>query len=170
MGPGAVHATCDSGLDRPLTAGRLLERLGVPFEVVRPAASEEHLACRGKCRATGPCACPGRERRKPWRRSGPRCHCHWQRPGGLTGQPGPGQAGRCGDCRGQLAALSGQTARFHTGCAVVANGERLVHLDTTLCAVPGPDTGRDQPLPSSARSLLIAPGDSRRKRWALTPV
>ena len=34
-------------------------------------------------------------------------------------------------CRSQLAALSGQTARFHTGCAVIANGERLIHLDTT---------------------------------------
>jgi len=35
------------------------------------------------------------------------------------------------NCRTQLSLLSAQTARFHTGCAVIANGERLIHLDTT---------------------------------------
>jgi len=34
--------------------------------------------------------------------------------------------------REQLQTLSGQVARFHTGCAVISpHGERLIHLDTT---------------------------------------
>jgi 7-methyl-GTP pyrophosphatase len=42
----------------------------------------------------------------------------------------PGDAVRC---RAQLAAASGSSARFHTGCAVIGvqAGIRLVHIDTT---------------------------------------
>ena len=42
----------------------------------------------------------------------------------------PGDATRC---RAQLTAASGSSARFHTGCAVIAAqaGIRLVHVDTT---------------------------------------
>ncbi|HVC30438.1 MAG TPA: nucleoside triphosphate pyrophosphatase [Steroidobacteraceae bacterium] len=42
----------------------------------------------------------------------------------------PGDAARC---RAQLAAASGSSARFHTGCAVIGSraGIRLVHIDTT---------------------------------------
>jgi 7-methyl-GTP pyrophosphatase len=42
----------------------------------------------------------------------------------------PGDAARC---RAQLAAASGSSARFHTGCAVIGvrAGIRLVHIDTT---------------------------------------
>jgi 7-methyl-GTP pyrophosphatase len=42
----------------------------------------------------------------------------------------PGDAARC---RAQLAAASGSSARFHTGCAVIGAqaGVRLVHIDTT---------------------------------------
>lgn len=42
----------------------------------------------------------------------------------------PGDAARC---RAQLAALSGRTARFYTGCAVLAAGSslHLAHVDTT---------------------------------------
>ena len=42
----------------------------------------------------------------------------------------PGNAARC---RAQLAAASGSSTRFHTGCAVIAPqaGIRLVHIDTT---------------------------------------
>ena len=42
----------------------------------------------------------------------------------------PGDAARC---QAQLAAASGSSARFHTGCAVIGPraGIRLVHLDTT---------------------------------------
>jgi septum formation protein len=41
--------------------------------------------------------------------------------------------GNAENCRAQLSALSGNTARFLTGCAVVgaAAGVRLSHLDTT---------------------------------------
>lgn len=36
-------------------------------------------------------------------------------------------------CRAQLGRLSGNTALFHTGCAVLGpEGQRLVHLDTTV--------------------------------------
>jgi septum formation protein len=42
----------------------------------------------------------------------------------------PGDAARC---RAQLAAASGSSARFHTGCALIGAqaGVRMVHLDTT---------------------------------------
>ncbi|MGH8289281.1 MAG: Maf family protein [Steroidobacteraceae bacterium] len=42
----------------------------------------------------------------------------------------PGNAARC---RSQLTAASGSSARFHTGCAVIAPraGIRLLHIDTT---------------------------------------
>jgi septum formation protein len=106
----------------------LLERLGVPFEVVRPAASEEHLA---------------REmpRDRALRLSGAKAKAvAAQRPDAVVigsdqvaslGSRVLDKPGDAETCRGQLAALSGQTARFHTGCAVIANGERLIHLDTT---------------------------------------
>ena len=62
---------------------------------------------------------------------------------------GSDQVGACGNvilrkpgdpsmCREQLRTLSSQTARFHTGCAVLSShGERLIHLDTTLVAFRG---------------------------------
>jgi septum formation protein len=106
----------------------LLERLGIPFEVVRPAATEEHLA-----RET--------PRDRALRLSGAKAKAvAAQHPDAVVigsdqvaslgsrvlDKPGDAQT-----CRVQLSLLSGQTARFHTGCAVIANGERLVHLDTT---------------------------------------
>ena len=69
------------------------------------------------------------------------------------------------NCRGQLTMLSGQTARFHTGCAVVANGERLVHLDTTSVTFRTL-TPRRLSGTSSVRSRSIAPEGSRRRRSA----
>jgi septum formation protein len=106
----------------------LLERLGVPFEVVRPAASEDHLA---------------REmpRDRALRLSGAKAKAiAAQRPDAVV--IGSDQVAALGSrvldkpgdaitCKAQLAMLSGNTARFHTGCAVMANGERLIHLDTT---------------------------------------
>jgi septum formation protein len=95
----------------------LLERLGVPFEVVRPAASEDHLASGVKARAVAA-----------------------QYPDAVVigsdqvaslGSRVLDKPGDVANCRAQLSLLSAQTARFHTGCAVVSNGERLVHLDTT---------------------------------------
>jgi len=106
----------------------LLERLGVPFEVVRPAASEEHLA---------------REmpRDRALRLSGAKAKAvAAQHPDAVVigsdqvaslGSRVLDKPGDAETCRNQLTALSGQIARFHTGCAVIANGERLIHLDTT---------------------------------------
>src|ERR1700760_4794989 len=106
----------------------LLERVGVPFEVVRPATSEEHLA---------------REmpRDRALRLSGAKAKAvAAQRPDAViigsdqVASLGSRVLDKPGDgvpCRQQPALLSGQTARFHAGCAVIANGERLVHLDTS---------------------------------------
>jgi septum formation protein len=108
----------------------LLERLGMPFEVVRPSASEDHLA---------------REmpRDRALRLSGAKAKAvavAVQHPEAIVigsdqvaslGSRVLDKPGDAENCRAQLTLLSGQTARFHTGCAVVANGERLIHLDTT---------------------------------------
>jgi septum formation protein len=106
----------------------LLERLGVPFEVVRPAASEDYLA-----RET--------PRDRALRLSGAKARAvAAHHPEAVVigsdqvaslGSRVLDKPGDAANCRTQLALLSGQTARFHTGCAVVANGERLIHLDTT---------------------------------------
>jgi septum formation protein len=106
----------------------LLERLGVPFEVVRPAASEDYLA---------------REmpRDRALRLSGAKAKAvASQRPDAVVigsdqvaalGSRVLDKPGDAKNCKAQLALLSGNTARFHTGCAVMFNGERLIHLDTT---------------------------------------
>jgi len=106
----------------------LLERLGIPFEVVRPSASEDHLA---------------REmpRDRALRLSGVKAKAvAAQYPDAVVvgsdqvaslGSRVLDKPGDAANCRTHLSLLSAQTARFHTGCAVVANGERLVHLDTT---------------------------------------
>jgi septum formation protein len=109
----------------------LLERLGLPFEVVRPAASEDYLA-----RET--------PRDRALRLSGAKAKAiAAHRPDAVV--IGSDQVaalrsrvldkpGDATTCKAQLAMLSGSTARFHTGCAVVSNGERLIHLDTTSVA------------------------------------
>jgi septum formation protein len=106
----------------------LLERLGVPFEVIRPAVSEDYLA---------------REmpRDRALRLSGAKAKAVAAlRPDAVVigsdqvaalGSRVLDKPGDAANCRAQLALLSGSTARFHTGCAVIANGERLIHLDTT---------------------------------------
>ena len=106
----------------------LLERLGIPFEVVRPAASEDHLS-----RET--------PRDRALRLSGAKAKAvAAQHPDAVVigsdqvasvGTRVLDKPGDATNCRSQLAMLSSQTARFHTGCAVMANGERLIHLDTT---------------------------------------
>ena len=93
----------------------------MPFEVVRPATTEEHLA---------------REmpRDRALRLSGAKAKAvAAQRPDAVVigsdqvaslGSRVLDKPGDAANCRAQLAPLSGQTARFHTGCAVIANGER----------------------------------------------
>jgi septum formation protein len=109
----------------------LLERLGLPFEVVRPAASEDYLA---------------REmpRDRALRLSGAKAKAvAAQRPDAVVigsdqvaalGSRVLDKPGDAATCKAQLALLSGNVARFHTGCAVMVNGERLIHLDTTSVA------------------------------------
>ena len=130
----------------------LLERLGVPFEVVRPATSEEHLA---------------REmpRDRALRLSGAKAKAvAAQRPDAVVigsdqvaslGSRVLDKPGDADNCRTQLAALSGQTARFHTGCAVIANGERLDPPGHNLGAVPGADERRDQPLRRAGKAVRL---------------
>jgi len=107
----------------------LLERLRLPFEVARPATSEATVE--------GELA-PDRAIRLSLAKAQAVAAYH---PGAVVigsdqvasvgnsilDKPGTAQA-----CQKQLAELSGSSARFHTGCAVLgARGERLVHLDTT---------------------------------------
>ncbi|MGH8140800.1 MAG: Maf family protein [Steroidobacteraceae bacterium] len=107
----------------------LLERLGLPFQVVHPAASEHQLA--------GELA-PDRAIRLSLAKAQAAAARH---PGTVVigsdqvAALGSNVLGKPGDpesCRAQLSRLSGTTARFYTGCAVLAaNAERFVHLDTT---------------------------------------
>ncbi len=106
----------------------LLERFGIPFEVVRPAASEDSL----------PREMP---RDRALRLSAAKAKAvAIHRPDAVVigsdqvaslGSRVLDKPGDAANCRAQLAMLSAQTARFHTGCAVISNGERLIHLDTT---------------------------------------
>ncbi len=106
----------------------LLERLGLPFEVQTPDAVEDHL----------PREMP---RDRALRLSTAKAKAvAVLRPDAVIigsdqvaalGSRVLDKPGDAASCREQLAALSGATARFHTGCAVICNGERLVHLDTT---------------------------------------
>ena len=106
----------------------LLERLGLPFEVVRPEAPEDPL----------PREMP---RDRALRLSTAKAKAVAAlRPDAVVigsdqvaalGSRVLDKPGDAANCCAQLALLSGATARFHTGCAVIASGERLVHLDTT---------------------------------------
>lgn len=107
----------------------LLERLGLPFQVLQPAASEDLLA--GELP-------PDRAMRLSLAKAQAIAARHPEavvvgsdQVAALGGRilDKPGSAA---NCREQLALLSGGTARFHTGCAVLsATGQRFVHLDTT---------------------------------------
>ena len=106
----------------------LLERLGVPFEVVRPAASEDHLAREmPRDRALRLSAAKA----KAVATHHPEAIVIGSDQVASFGSRVLDKPGDAANCRSQLSQLSGQTARFHTGCAVIANGERLIHLDTT---------------------------------------
>jgi septum formation protein len=108
----------------------LLERLALPFEVARPGTGEEHLAGElpgaralrlslAKARAVGSI-----------RPDAIVIGSDQVAAAGLNVLDKPGNAAMC---RAQLTRLSGTTARFYTGCAVVAQGLNITlsHLDTT---------------------------------------
>jgi septum formation protein len=106
----------------------LLERLGLPFEVVRPGANEDHLAREmPRDRALRLSA----SKAKAIAAHRPEAVVIGSDQVASVGSRVLDKPGDADNCRAQLAVLSGQTARFHTGCAVIANGERLIHLDTT---------------------------------------
>ena len=102
----------------------LLERLRIPFEVIRPQVPEDHLPGEAPLQ---------RARRLSLAKARAVAERH---PGAVV--IGSDQVAALGDhildkpgdaatCRGQLAALSGRTAHFFTGCAV---GDET-HVDTT---------------------------------------
>ena len=108
----------------------LLERFGLPFETVRPQASEDHLAGETPTDRAMRLAMAKAE------------EVAGRYPGAVvigsdqvaaSGHKVLDKPGDAVTCRSQLATLSGTDARFHTACAVVgpAGSVRLVHLDTT---------------------------------------
>jgi septum formation protein len=107
----------------------LLERLAVPFETLRPEASEEHIA--NELPAD-----------RALRLALAKAQAGYaERPGttvigsdqvAAVGSQILDKPGDAQNCHRQLSLLSGATARFYTGCAVMAaDGTHLVHLDTT---------------------------------------
>jgi septum formation protein len=108
----------------------LLERLGLSFETLRPIVSEEHLP--GELPAD-------RATRLSLAKA---LAGAAKRPGTMVigsdqvasiGSRVLDKPGDAETCRQQLALLSGGTARFFTGCALVeADGAHQLHLDTTV--------------------------------------
>jgi septum formation protein len=107
----------------------LLERLGVPFEVARPAANEDRI--------TDELPADRALRLSVAKARAVAVH----RPDAVVigsdqvaalGSRVLDKPGDAANCRTQLGLLSGATARIFTGCAVIgAAGETIVHLDTT---------------------------------------
>ena len=106
----------------------LLERLGLPFEVARPEVDEGHLASELP---------PDRALRLSIAKAQAVAATRVDAvvigsdQVAALGSRVLDKPGNAANCREHLIALSGSTAKFHTGCAVVAYGHRLVHLDTT---------------------------------------
>jgi len=112
----------------------LLARLALPFDVVAPEVTEEEVAAE-----------PPAERARRLARAKAQAVAH-QYPDAIV--LGSDQVACLGDrvlhksahaagCREQLAALSGNSARFHTACAIIGTHARvdLAHVDTTTVAV-----------------------------------
>ena len=108
----------------------LLERLGLPFEAVRPRVSEDYLPGESPSDRAMRLAMAKAE------------EVAGRHPGAVVigsdqvaaaGHKVLDKPGDAATCRSQLATLSGTDARFHTACAVIgpAGSVRLVHLDTT---------------------------------------
>jgi septum formation protein len=114
----------------------LLERLGIGFEVARPGVDEQ----------SKPGESPeARARRLSLEKAEAVASVH---PNAIVigsdqvaslGERVLDKPGNAETCRAQLGALSGHSARFLTGCAVVgqAAGLRLSHVDTTTVTFRG---------------------------------
>jgi septum formation protein len=109
----------------------LLERLGLPFEAVRPLVSEDHLPGESPSDRAMRLAVAKAE------------EVAGRHPGTVVigsdqvaaaGHKVLDKPGDAATCRSQLATLSGTDAKFHTACAVIgpSGSVRLVHLDTTI--------------------------------------
>ena len=95
-----LNEPADSGLHFPLPAGMLLERLGLPFETVRPAASEDHMAGEMPSR---PGVCASRSPRpRRWRRSHPDAVVIGSDQVAALGHPVLDKPGDAATCRSQL--------------------------------------------------------------------
>ena len=108
----------------------LLERLGIPFTALAPETAEDTLA--GELPPD-----------RALRLSVAKAHAiATRRPDAVVigsdqvaaiGNRILDKPGNAARCRSQLTVASGSSARFHTGCAVIApqTGIRLLHIDTT---------------------------------------
>jgi septum formation protein len=108
----------------------LLERLGLEFRVVRPETDEDPL----------PGEPPGERALRLAQAKAqavadrfPEAIVIGSDQVAAAGTHVLDKPGNAANCRAQLAALSGTSARFHTGCAVIGTSAsvRLIHLDTT---------------------------------------
>ena len=110
----------------------LLERLGLPFETVRPEVEEVHIVGENPSERALRLAVAKAEAVAA-RHAGAVVIGSDQV--AATGHQVLDKPGDAATCRSQLATLSGTDARFYTGCAVIGPGPagsvRLVHLDTT---------------------------------------
>ena|SRR6185437_3606546 len=108
----------------------LLERLGLPFETVRPQVGEEHVAAESPSdRAMRLAMAKAEEVATRY----PAAVVIGSDQVAAAGHKVLDKPGDEATCRAQLTTLSGSDARFYTGCAVIgpAGSVRLVHLDTT---------------------------------------
>jgi septum formation protein len=108
----------------------LLERLGLPFEVIRPEVGEEHV--QGESPVDRALRLSVAKAQAIAARH-PDSVVIGSDQVAATGNRVLDKPGDATGCRTQLATLSGTAARFHTGCAVIgpSGGVRLVHVDTT---------------------------------------
>jgi len=109
---------------------QLLERLGLPFEVIRPDVAEDAIpgespVDRASRLSITKALAVARQRPEAIVIGSDQVAASAS---GVLDKPG-----NAATCRAQLRALSGTTAHFYTGCAVVGLAERIdyAHIDST---------------------------------------
>ena len=108
----------------------LLQRLGLPFEAIRPEVDEDHLAGESPVdRALRLSLAKAQAVAVRY----PNAIVIGSDQVAAAGNQVLDKPGDAANARAQLAALSGSTAKFYTGCALVrlSGSVRLSHLDTT---------------------------------------
>lgn len=108
----------------------LLERFGLPFDMVRPGVGEEHSA--GETPSDRAMRLAMAKAEEVARRY-PESVVIGSDQVAAAGHKVLDKPGDAVHCRSQLAILSGTAAKFYTGCAVIgpSGSVRLAHLDTT---------------------------------------